>query len=587
MKSQGLSVLFLLRVLAVAAVVVFCSAGGEAVFYQKNYVVEKDRGRDVLCDPYVVRENDYVIKILKQRGEIAHRDFPRFLEIFRRINPNVRDLDLIYPGQRILIPLRILEPGTLAGQASGRVSIPVITITNLPEALKRFSETYTVRYGDSVSRLISKRFGPYGSEGYRRGLKLFQRINPEIRDPDRILAGAKIRLPVPEIRDQPWYGDLFEHPDPRRRRLGGKTPGEAEESDAMPASVRVEWFSDLSVFARAAQIVGGKLLDEGRYFFPRRGMDDLCLDLSKTPVLELDDGRKLLFTKREWFSAADQLVLEQYWPNLEMMLLAGEPTLAGLLEKIIPLLDPDGYENRLVLEENGVSIVLRGRFIYDGPGGGKIYLNIISSPDMATPGPVSDYLETQNIRVRDWVQTPEMSGWVLSEGGDRNPSPGPLPVGRQEPEALVRLLAGMLGCGYEEDIEVCFPYAGFQVRAAANLLSLGEHKEILVDYGSMQGGAVAAIEKTGIRVVQILPGSSVEQMIEELKTVLPVSSTTDPIFWTAKRPRLYNISIQVPGFLLAPEESNGEKQLLLSRAPLADGLLRYFRQAGIAVARIH
>ncbi|MBW1842084.1 MAG: hypothetical protein JRI75_09870, partial [Deltaproteobacteria bacterium] len=112
---------FVCIVLILCFVVSYPSYGA---FFYKNYVVRYDRGRDILCDPYVVKKNDWVIKLFKEKGEIAHTDFPEFLRIFKRINPHIRDTDLIRPGQHILIPLQKIRGNTLPGQSSGIVTIP-------------------------------------------------------------------------------------------------------------------------------------------------------------------------------------------------------------------------------------------------------------------------------------------------------------------------------------------------------------------------------------------------------------------------------------------------------------------------------
>ena len=48
-----------------------------AVLY-KSYVVQNDRGVDILCDPYVVQKDDYVWKLFREKGEISEKDFPEF-----------------------------------------------------------------------------------------------------------------------------------------------------------------------------------------------------------------------------------------------------------------------------------------------------------------------------------------------------------------------------------------------------------------------------------------------------------------------------------------------------------------------------
>lgn len=162
-----------------------------AAFFQKRFVVCQDRGRDILCDPYVVQKNDYVIKLFKQRGEIAHEDFPQFLAIFKRINSDVEDVNKIYPNQKILIPLKILAPGAIEGQSTGTVTIPIINITNLPDSMIQNSSRYEVQSGDTVSRLIAEQFGKLNRKEYDRVLELFKYMNPDVEDVNLIRVGKK------------------------------------------------------------------------------------------------------------------------------------------------------------------------------------------------------------------------------------------------------------------------------------------------------------------------------------------------------------------------------------------------------------
>ena len=605
MQSHGLPVLAgLLWVCAMAAVLVMIPEPAHAVFYQKHYAVKQYQGKDVLCDPYVVQEDDYVIRLLKQRGDISHRDFPRFLRIFKHINPDVTDVDLIYPKDRILIPLRVLAPGTLVGQDSGEVTIPVVTITDLPEALKRYSEKYRVRYGDWVSRLISERFGDYGTQAYKRGIKLFQRLNPEIADLDEIQAGMQVRLPDPDVRNQGWYEALFRESEPEQREMhkseavpvqigsGPETAraeaGEAEGSEASSSvAPPMQWFEDLSVFAKAAEILGAELLDSGQYYFPRPIRGDFRLDLSRTPVLEFENGLRFLFAKRAWLTPAEQMVIQQHWENLEVMFIQGEPELLSLLEDLISEVAPEGYKKRMSFKDRGVSVVLRGQFIYNAPGSGlKVCLNILSEPERRTPQPICDYLSKHHIRIREWVEKENMSGWLLNEAG-KQPAPRKLPnVDPQEPEPLVRMIAEMLGYRYYENVEVSFPYAGFQVKATTNLLSLGGRDEMLVDYGSLKGDAVRAIEDTGFTVLKIQGHREIAPLLRNLAGALPVAFDKDPMFWAAKRPRIYNTSIEIPGYLVSSTRQEDAPRMLLTRSKLPGALLAYLQGEGVSVMRI-
>jgi hypothetical protein len=157
-----------LRILLLTVLLVLPIAGeptASSLIY-KNYVIHYDRGWDILCEPYVVQSGDWILKIFRQKGEIAYNDFREFLGIFQRLNPHVHDIDMIRPGQTIQIPLRKLEPGELPGQAGGVVTIPFVSLTRVIDVLHQHLPTYVIQSGDTVSALISARFGRFGSEAY-------------------------------------------------------------------------------------------------------------------------------------------------------------------------------------------------------------------------------------------------------------------------------------------------------------------------------------------------------------------------------------------------------------------------------------
>ena len=111
----------------------FANPVQSAALLYKSYVVRKDRGRDILCAPYIVQRNDYVIKLFRERGEIAHADFPEFLLIFSRLNPQIRNADLIQPGEQILVPLKKIAPNSHPDQESGIVTIPFVSLSAVPD----------------------------------------------------------------------------------------------------------------------------------------------------------------------------------------------------------------------------------------------------------------------------------------------------------------------------------------------------------------------------------------------------------------------------------------------------------------------
>ncbi|MGM0452288.1 MAG: type IV pilus assembly protein FimV [Thermodesulfobacteriota bacterium] len=634
-------------VIALAVLALFLSPVG-AAFFEKQYLVRELDGRDVLCDPYVVQSNDYVTKLLKQRGDIASKDFPRFLKIFKALNPDVDDVDTIYPNQRILIPLKILAPESVAGQKSGTVTIPVITITNMPQTLRQHSVEYEVQYGDWVAKLISERFGRPGTDSYQRGLALFKKLNPDIDDIDFIRSGDSIRLPEPSIQNTAAYSAMFDEsgqivdfdkartaagsqkppavpeasrsePEPAAKepsqpapkaekardrpaqsRSDAAQPDEADkDSDAAeadkdePAQAEVEvprtlkGFSDQSVFVKAAKILDAELLNEGEYFFPRDAQSDLRLVLDKTPMMVFEGGIRLLFANRNWLDPADRKVIESHWPGIRIVFVESNMMLEPLMENIIPLIDSDGYENRVELSDEGVRMTVRGQFIYEPPAGGdRVCLNIIEEPEMWVPAPIRAYLEGKGIIVRDWIEGENVSGWARAVHAETVESPDVDVIDANPPARVIARLAESLGYTYQADVEITFPYAGFQVRAKTNMLSTGPGREVLIDYGDLGGDAVKSIEKNGFRVAQIKNPIGGKALIDKLAPLLPARFTSDPVFWSAQRPRLYNPSYEVSGVLIAGNQEGVEKKILVAFSPVPVPIAAHLEGTGVELMRL-
>ena len=112
MKFRELSLASVFSVILISIWLISPDSAYNAFLY-KSYIIRCDRGWDILCDPYVVKKDDWLYKLFRQKGEIANKDFPEFLRIFKRINPHIHDIDKIRAGQHIIIPLKKLPPNSM------------------------------------------------------------------------------------------------------------------------------------------------------------------------------------------------------------------------------------------------------------------------------------------------------------------------------------------------------------------------------------------------------------------------------------------------------------------------------------------
>jgi len=319
-----------------------------AAFLYKSYLVKRDQGRDILCDTYTVQRNDYVLKLLKQKGEISQEDFPEFLAIFQRINPHVRDVNLLRPGEQIFIPLRILQAGDMPGQSTGIVTVPFVALTSLPEQLQPYTHNYTVRPGDTVSVLIAQRFGKFGTRGYKEGIKLFRLMNPDVSILNRIKAGQQLRLPDPGLKKEPWYASLFDGTGRYRMDRPGAIPDLVDPSTPSQTQRDAAEKKVKSALEEAADILEVKLLHKGIYYFPRPGRNDFKLDLTRYPALEFEDGTMTLLPNEGTIAETERADIESMRERLKLVPIAPDAATEDIVESVLEATGRGSARNHLV-----------------------------------------------------------------------------------------------------------------------------------------------------------------------------------------------------------------------------------------------
>lgn len=539
----------------------------QSAFLYKDYVIHRVQGQEVLCEPYAVRKNDYVLKLLRQKGEIAHTDFPAFLQIFEQINPHIRDIDQIRPGQRIYIPLKKLQPDSMPGQASGVVTIPFVMLDQ-----KRHdgasSSVYRAVPGDCVSVLIAERFGSYGSRDYREGIRLFRELNPAVTDIHFIRVGQQLHLPNPE-RPSPDTVPLL--PDnaaaPELTAAAHPPPG-AAASEELPAG------NPLTV---AAAALDAALMDRGVYYFPSPDGTDWQMDLERFPVLTYQN-RRILFAdsagRNEIEKAAEKI--RRHWPNAEIRYLAPDAStgdvLAAVLESAGRRMDPQ----KISFTDGGVEVSIKARWVSPSAGDfqtRRCLMPVNRAAEM-TPRTIRDYLAQNGIVLQEFLQ---------SQGGSAGPAPkntshGDLPpaetISLASRREFVKSLLTVLGCSYAPDVPVMFPYAGIQVQAVTNLAAAPDGREFLIDFGEFYGDAVAAIRQTGLKVLQIPKHASFETITEKVLSQTGLDYEKNPRFAAADRSLEYNTHLMIPGFLIPAAKR------FLSTAPLNPSLAAFLHEKG-------
>ncbi len=573
----------LLGILLLWVLCLSVTPSNSAVLY-KSYLVKYDQGWDILCDPYVVQNNDWVYKIFRQKGELSAKDFREFINIFKRLNPHIHNIDRIRPNQNIIIPLKKIEPGTFPNQSSGVVSIPFVTISKLSDLLGSYANPYEVRKGNTISKLIAERFGTYGTKAYQEGIQLFKTINPQVSDINFIYTGQQLKLPDAALKNQAWYQSLFDKVGRIKNELSGTSPSTPALTPATTSSIVPPPSDPVS---ETAAVLNGKLLNKGTYFFPRKGKEDFALDLSRFPVIELKDGSRIIFVNKSDASKTDPNLLRSLWKKVDIIEIDKDTPVDTILSAVFKDTTKEITQTEISFSDNGMDVVVTAKWIKPSQpdeDGTTRHTCISSIKDTAqkTSDAIVRYLDQHHVVIKDILESE--AGIHEPENSTASSTPFVLPdvvtltpINKKD---FARGLTEAMGNKYSRDITVTFPYAGIQVQAVSNLVSTGSGREFLIDFGDLYGDAITEIQKTGLKVVQIKQDGSMNTLIMHILDAIGDPYVENPVFYAAKRPAAFNTKIKIKGFLTT--KTNGSR-VLISAIPLHNRVLQFFNEDDVKV----
>jgi len=594
MKLKGTrSVTIYFMVIALVCVITFPCV--YAAFFYKSYVIRYDRGWNILCDPYVVKKDDWVFKLFREKGEISNSDFPEFLRIFKRLNPHIHDIDRIRPGQQIVIPLKKVNQDELPEQSSGVVTIPYLTNVTLPDDATKYSTDYRVKNGECVSILISERYGNYGTPSYQEGEKLFRLMNPQIENLNLIYAGQMIRLPDQKNQNQvqsqpqplPPIDTEAIHKAPERDRLDSSVA--FDEKKPLSSSVNNQQEPSDSPLSKVALVLDAKLFNKGNYYLPRPGQEDYKVDLSQTPFIKLEDGKRVFFTSGDEKQDTEIKMLKSFWKDVLVVNVTPDDPLEKVFDTVFGSLEEAVIKQRLSFSDHGVEVEVKGKWIIEKPGKNgeairHLCITVIEDVKERTPQSIVRYLDQNNIIIKEIligksIKEPKSNASRFNIA-DKNLDI----IDASDHETFVKDLLIAMGYQYSPNKNISFQYAGIPINATSNLATKGNDNIFYIDFGNFYGDAIHAIEKSGYSIIQIKDNNSLDDIIQILLGAMNASFIKNPTFLAAKRPADHNTRLTIPGFLINHADMS---MVLLTFAPLHHQVIQFLTDNDIRIIRIN
>jgi hypothetical protein len=522
---------------------------------------------DVLFDYHKVQSGDYLSQIVTRQLGVAWHEIPdAYFKTFRRLNPQVEDLDLIYPGQLVRIP-------------------ELMTAHRSPEpAVPEPTATATIRTAAGELKVADEE---QLSQAGAASMPTPESSADDQLEPGTEPGGTEVGKSQEELSDvnETALGTPKERKGHKVLRAAKQKMAPAVPPPAIRSTEKPQW---LRLVSKIAQQMGGRLLASGYCYFPGEDGEDTPLDLSVFPVLELHDGRHVVFEAGVSLSQELVRTIRESWKNVVLIQEETDAEAEVILDRIFESL----FENRIrqnlkvPVFDDGIQVILGGDWVFplDRKRSTVYYaVTLVETAKEKTSDAVVGYLAKEGVRIVDVTDEGKTPAGGSSRSEKVSENPSILAEGNTGQEAFVSALTEAMGYYYEPQIPISFDYAGFQVETAANIVYGKTGTDVIVDFGTFYGDAATSIERGGVKVVSVGFDDAFTGIAKDLFDALGCSYTESPELLAANRGLDRSTSLVLPGLLVLP--AGGKKGLLIDK-DLAREIVHFLGEKEITVWQI-
>jgi hypothetical protein len=488
-----------------------------AILYKEYQIFNIDHVK-YLCATHIVQEGDYLYKILRQRGTYTDNK----LHALKILNPQLKNINKIEPGQLIYLPVRVAEKNEFQSLETGRILVPFITKKNVQELLKEYAGPYEVKPGDTVSKLLSKTIhAKWGTHEYEKGVKLFKYLNPGIDNINIIVKGQNIRLPKSEVVNKEWYPSLF-NPE-IEKSLAGKKKNKINITIPSPPPKKTTK-AKKNILELIANTLDGKLESRGELYLPYK-KEIIPLTLSKTPFIKSEVYPHVFFYEKNTLNTEQKKIIKNFY---------NEAVFFNLNNKI----EKQGDLSKKTFKFNGIEIEVE-------------YENKISSSEDSSKKSEIYYIENLYKAPFKFLSLFLDKNIILPSSTKINANPSSILLKNMRQKEFVRSYLEILGCRYNENTKITFPFKGVQIKAFTNIAVNRKDKFLVIDFSEFYGETIDSIKKIKMSIASILQNDSNIDIAVKIADSFNYTIIKDPVFpQCAGYSDLSSVKVKIPGILI-------------------------------------
>ena len=541
-------------------------------------VVEKKEsfsleGKKVVTETYTVKKGDRLWQLLRERGLLEKKNLPELLAALKKLNSSFSNLDLIYPGDKIVIPLTITPVKDLAVVAR-KGEETVIFLDQLKD-LKL--ENYTVQQGDSLIKVVKGRYSLRDEHINEAYLKILSRLNPDIGNLDRIYPGQIVRLPIytPQIVRMP-----IKREKPSRAVETAQTPAAArppppEQPKAPPALSKqlAEFFA----------LLGEEWISTGEHFIPLKAGGQLNLKAEAFPVLSLGNGQRVIIDLHRELPEKMAQVIAANWDNYSVVRLKGDEDLRGALNEILAACE---YYK---ISKQGEPLEMQGDFTLQVRAdwiiqtsedrSRTLLINLGNQSGSRIPPELRSFLTNLGVKSIEYPPSqqnapepiaPAVKSDVLFAGKDK--------------AAVIESVLNLAGQTFTRDVEMPViqgQKSGVSLLIKADFFLYVDGKDSIIDFTGIGADIVPLLKEYKVSVLSLAKEEDPAKIVSRTLEFIGVKFDSKPHPFTAGgKEDSKNFKLTIPGIVF--RDNHGQK-VFVSHLRLPDDIAGFLSRRGYKI----
>lgn len=532
-------------------------------------------GKKVVTETYTVKKGDHLWQLLRERGLLEKKNLPELLAALKKLNASFANLNLIYPGEKIVIPLTITPVEGLPLVAMKGEE----TVISLEQLKDLKLESYTVQQGDSLIKVVKGRYSLRDEQINDTYLQILSRLNPEINNLNRIYPGQVVRLPIytPQIVRMPIKREKPSRP-PETAQGPAQTASASPEQQKGPSPLTHQ----LSEFFA---LLGEEWVNAGEHFIPLKAGGQLNLKAEAFPILSLGNGQRVIVDLYHELPEKMAQVIAANWDNYRVVHLKGSEDLRGALNKILPACDPYRvYKQGEPLELHGdITLQVSADWIIQTSEDRSKTLLIHLGDKNASrmPTELRSFLANYGVRTIEYPPVQQPTGEapaigkadVLFAGKDKG--------------AIIESVLNLTGQTFSRDVEMPViqgQKSGVSLMVKADFFLYVDGKDAIIDFTGIGPDIIPLLKEYKVSVLSLTNEQDPSQIVARTLEFIGVKFDSKPHpFTPAGKADYQNFKLTIPGIIF--KDTHG-RNVFASHLKLPDDIAGFLSRQGYMVLNL-